>query len=267
MIKRLSAEALLSRRRALSTLGALTLVGCGGGSGDSSSSSSASSSSSSSSSSASTSSSSSSTSTACTPTRTLSGCAILPTETIGPYPLYSGVVSNSALWRQDITEGKTGVPLTLYLTLLNANNNCAPLQGHDIYIWHCDKDGLYSGYSNGNNAGQEGLTYLRGVQTTDTNGLVTFNTIYPGWYAGRITHIHFRVFLSSTSEAISQIAFPQDVTQTVYSSSLYTHGQNTSVTSFAADNVFSDGTTYQMADICGSVANGYSAALTIGINA
>ncbi|MGC3981926.1 MAG: hypothetical protein QM808_11745 [Steroidobacteraceae bacterium] len=191
---------------------------------------------------------------------------LTPTETQGPYPLYSSVVSNSALWRQDITDGKTGIPLEVVLTLQNVGNGCAPLSGHDIYIWHCDKDGLYSGYSNSQNQGQAGLVYLRGVQTTDSNGQARFKTIFPGWYAGRITHIHFRVFLSSTLEATSQLCFPQDITTAVYNTSLYTKGQNTSVSSFAADNVFSDGTTYQMCSMSGSTSAGYVAALTIGIN-
>ena len=38
-------------------------------------------------------------------------------------------------------------------------------------------------------------------QVTDANGQVTFTTIFPGWYDGRTTHIHYRVrtTLSSTT--------------------------------------------------------------------
>ena len=68
-----------------------------------------------------------------------------------------------------------------------------------------------------------------------------------------------------TATATSQLAFPQAVTQAVYASSLYTKGQNTSVTSFSADNVFSDGTTYQMASISGDTSSGYAASLTVTI--
>ena len=155
------------------------------------------------------------------------------------------------------------------LKLVNVNNQCTPVSGY-VYIWHCDKDGLYSGYDANNNAGQSGKTYCRGVQYTDTNGIATFTTIYPGWYAGRITHIHFQIFLanySSTAQstAISQMAFPLETTKAVYNSTLYTKGQNTSVTSFSADNVFSDGTTYQMATITGSVIEGFTAELEVGL--
>jgi hypothetical protein len=168
-------------------------------------------------------------------------CVLIPTETDGPYPLYS-VLGNSSLYRADIREDRTGVPLTVRLSLVNVSQSCSPLANAVVYIWHCDKDGVYSSYRTG-----VGHTFLRGFQTSDAAGTVTFQTIYPGWYSGRIMHIHFEVFLQSAvsqgaQKATSQIAFPPAVTTAVYNSSLYTaHGQNTSVTSFAQDNVFSDG--------------------------
>lgn len=197
-------------------------------------------------------------------------CTLIPSETDGPYPLYS-VLSNSAMVRSAINETKTGVPLTVELTLVKVNGSCGPITNAYVYIWACDKDGTYSGYSSTQNGNHLGETYCRGIQQTDSSGKVTFQTVYPGWYAGRITHVHFQVYLTSlagTVTATSQLAFPQTITQAVYNSSLYAaHGQNTSVTSFAGDNVFSDGTTYQMATVAGSVAAGYKASLVIGVNA
>ena len=199
---------------------------------------------------------------------TVDSCVLIPQETQGPYPLLA-IISNSGMVRTDITEGKAGIPLTLKLKLVDVNNSCASIPYGSVYVWHCDKDGVYSGYSNqtgGVNA--IGETFCRGIQDTDENGEVTFTTIYPGWYNGRITHIHFQVYLfnSAISTATSQIAFPQDVTRTVYNSSLYAaRGQNTSVGSFAADNVFSDGVTYQLADVSGDISSGYEATLQVGI--
>jgi protocatechuate 3,4-dioxygenase beta subunit len=199
-----------------------------------------------------------------------SGCHLIPSETDGPFPLYS-VLSNAAMVRSDVTEGRAGVPLTLELTLVKVNGSCGVIPNAYVYIWHCDKDGAYSGYSSGTNGNHSGETFCRGIQKTDANGKVTFQTLYPGWYPGRITHIHFQVYLTSLSgtvTATSQLAFPQDITQTVYASSLYAaHGQNTSVPSFTADGIFSDGTTYQMATVTGSVASGYKASLVVGVNA
>jgi protocatechuate 3,4-dioxygenase beta subunit len=196
-------------------------------------------------------------------------CTLTATETDGPYPLYA-ILSNSVLTREDITEGKTGVPLTLTLTLQDLSNGCTPISGAGIYIWHCDKDGIYSGYATSTNAGSTSTTFLRGVQVTDSNGQVTFTTIYPGWYAGRITHIHAQVYLNDSlvegsAIATTQLAFPVDITTAVYNSALYTKGQNTSVTSFSADNVFSDGTSTEMLSLSGDTTSGYTATMTISI--
>lgn len=198
-------------------------------------------------------------------------CVLIPSETEGPYPLLS-ILANSTVRRKDIREDRTGVPMTLVISLVNVNNVCGPITNAAVYIWHCDKDGQYSGYSGGTNGNNASATWLRGVQVTDSNGQVSFTTVYPGWYAGRITHVHFQVYLnnnlSATVTATSQIAFPQAVTSTVYSSTLYaSRGQNTSVTSFAADNVFSDGTEFQLATVTGSVADGYTVTLTVGVRA
>jgi hypothetical protein len=150
--------------------------------------------------------------------------------------------------------------------VVNANANCAPITNALVYAWHCDKDGAYSGYNQpGNNT--VGHTFCRGVQMTDSTGLARFTTIYPGWYSGRITHAHFRVYLGNSLEATSQLCFPQEITRTVYSSSLYAaRGQNTSVTSFSQDGIFADGEQYQLCAMTeNATTGGYDAALTIGI--
>lgn len=194
-------------------------------------------------------------------------CTLIPQETAGPYPL-SAVLTNAAMLRQDIRDGKTGIPLTLTFLVQNLNQSCGPVADAYVYVWHCDKDGLYSGYNQpgGNTLGQ---TFLRGIAKTDADGNVQFQTIYPGWYQGRITHVHFQVFLISPTEtatATSQLAFPETLTQQVYQSSLYaSRGQNTSVPSFAADNVFADGVDYQMAEVTGDLESGLVASLAISV--
>jgi protocatechuate 3,4-dioxygenase beta subunit len=193
-------------------------------------------------------------------------CVLIPQETIGPYPLLQ-VLSNTALRRADVRENRTGVPLTLVMSLVDVNDGCSPVSNAAVYIWQCDKDGNYSGYGS-----ETGRTYLRGIQFTEANGQVTFTTVYPGWYPGRVTHIHFQVYLNAnlggTATATSQIAFPPAITQTVYGSTLYSaRGQNTTVASFSQDMVFADGTTYQLANVTGAVTSGYVATITVGVAA
>jgi protocatechuate 3,4-dioxygenase beta subunit len=211
-----------------------------------------------------TSSTSSTTSTTSTTTVATSGnCAVIPSETEGPYPDKLGMLGNSAFFRRDVREGKSGTPLALTLTIVNVSGSCAPIAGANVEIWQCDAAGNYSEYSQPGFDGT-GQTFLRGLQTTDANGQVTFTTIYPGWYMGRATHIHVDVFRSGALAKTTQIAFPEDVSRAVYASGVYaSKGQNT--TSNAGDNVFSDGTSLEMASIAGSPAGGYIATLTIGI--
>jgi protocatechuate 3,4-dioxygenase beta subunit len=190
-------------------------------------------------------------------------CVLIPEETEGPYPL--DLSGSEEFFRTDITEGNEGVPLTLTFSLVDVESSCAPIEGARIDVWHCDALGVYSGYSQpGTDA--TGETFCRGIQLTDANGQATFQTIYPGWYEGRITHIHFQVFLDSGLAATSQIAFPPETTDAVYAVAPYSEkGPNTSVTSFEQDNVFSDGTQYQMASVTGGVDARLIATMLVGV--
>lgn len=128
-----------------------------------------------------------------------SECMTLMTSvTEGPYYL------DGALVRKDITEGKSGVPLTLRLTVVDATDGCTPVPGAAVEIWHCDAWGYYSGYTTANPGGSapaesedgstaDDQTYLRGYQIANGNGVVRFETIFPGWYTPRTCHIHVKV--------------------------------------------------------------------------
>lgn len=193
----------------------------------------------------------------------VTSCVLIPTETAGPFPL--DLTANTTYFRQAINESKTGVPLNVKIKILGLNN-CAPMQNVRVNIWHCDKDGLYSGYSQTNNPGQAGLTYCRGYQMTDANGVVEFQTIFPGWYSGRICHIHFQVYVSSSYAAISQMTFDVATKNAIYAanSALYTKGADPM--SLASDNIFSDGYSYQMASLtANSSTGGYDAYLEVTV--
>ena len=190
-------------------------------------------------------------------------CAVTASETAGPYPDRLGMLGNSAFFRRDVTEGRSGLSLALTLTIVNTANACSAVANANVEIWQCDASGNYSEYAQPGYDGT-GQTFLRGLQVTDANGQVTFQTVYPGWYAGRATHIHVEVFVNGGSVKTTQVAFPEDVSAQVYSSGVYAaKGQNP--THNASDNVFSDGTSTEMATLSGSVATGFTAALTIGI--
>ncbi|MFD5227823.1 intradiol ring-cleavage dioxygenase [Streptomyces qaidamensis] len=210
------------------------------------------------------------------------GCAEIPEETAGPFPGDGSngvnVLKESGVVRSDITRsfgdsaGGTaeGVPLTITLTVVDASSGCGtPKKGAAVYIWHCDRDGAYSLYS-------EGVTeenYLRGVQETDDKGRVTFTTVFPGCYPGRWPHAHFEVYgsLADATAATSitntsQLAFPQDVCDAVYATEGYGDSvRNLSSLSLEDDGVFGDGHERQLATVTGSARDGYTAALTVPV--
>jgi len=220
-------------------------------------------------------------------TGTTSGaCSVVPEETQGPYPgdgsnTANGSVANalalSGIVRSDIrssiagaTGVAAGVPLKLIIKLVNVNSSCAALDGYAIYLWHCDAVGRYSMYS----AGATAENYLRGVQPTDSSGQATFQTIFPGCYSGRMPHMHFEVYRSSTTATsfsnklkTSQLAFPNEVSTAVYADSRYTgSAANFAKVSFATDGIFSDGYSLEMTSLTGDATNGYSATITVGIS-
>lgn len=197
-------------------------------------------------------------------------CRLIPTATAGPFPLLAFLGTKAAV-RRDIRESRPGVPLTLNMRLQNIDAGCAPIRNAAVYIWHCDRDGGYSGYNGRENGDHRGGTFLRGIQMSDERGQVSFITIFPGWYPGRITHIHFQVYLRDArggrATATSQLAFPDEVVRSVYATSAYPRGQNGTVRDIADDGLFSDNGRYQTASVTGSITSGLVASLDVGISA
>ena len=196
----------------------------------------------------------SSTDTTGTTGSTNAACAVTPSETAGPFPSLTDLV------RSDIREGKTGTTLTLTISVVNTNNNCSAVANANVEIWQCDAVGNYSQYGT-----QTAQTYLRGIQTTNSNGEVTFTTIYPGWYQGRATHIHVEVIRNGASSKVTQIAFPESVNSAVYATGTYASRGN-NPTSNASDGIFADSLSSELATVTGDPTNGYTATFRVGIS-
>ncbi|MHA3793014.1 dioxygenase family protein [Sphingomonas sp. YL-JM2C] len=214
-------------------------------------------------------------------------CVADPTETNGPYPAdgtntsngsTSNVLTQSGVVRSDIrssfigsTATTAGIRVDLTLTVVNVDNGCTPLSGYAVYVWHCDANGGYSLYD------LPAESYLRGVLVTDSNGQVSFTTIFPGCYAGRYPHIHFEVFSSLSGATsgraaalISQLAMPAGACSAVYATDGYGQSStNFARTSISSDNVFGDNSSAQISQqtpaMSGGVSTGYTATATIGL--
>lgn len=131
-------------------------------------------------------------------------CTLTPTDPAGEGPFFiheDEVMNDPGLMRSDMRDGRLGIELQLNLRVLDSESMCKPIAGVQVYVWHTDALGLYSGFANQNpdqtyTGGFERTVenmdrFCRGVQVTDAEGIVRFRTIYPGWYNGRAIHIHF----------------------------------------------------------------------------
>jgi protocatechuate 3,4-dioxygenase beta subunit len=155
------------------------------------------------------------------------------------------------------------------LRLQVVTQDCQPVESARVDIWHCDAQGNYSGYSSQGSdtrVDTSGQTFLRGTQMTDSAGIAAFQTIYPGWYASRTVHIHFKVFLDKTQVLTGQIFFPDALSQYIFENAPAYGGR-----SGKRDMVnINDGIAQQAGE--GSYAavreqaGGYDAALVVGID-
>ncbi len=197
-------------------------------------------------------------------------CVLTPEQTEGPYYIPKEKV------RSNITEHKPGTPLTLRLTVVDAAT-CAPLKGAAVDIWHCDATGIYSGFESASAGGSPGgapggnagptdkHTFLRGIQLTDARGYCQFQTIYPGWYRGRTTHIHVKVHAGGTVVHTGQLYFPDSLTDKVYQTGPYKARAAARDTRNSTDGIYANGGPQSMLALKRTGNGGYSGAITLGV--
>ncbi|AUX25703.1 uncharacterized protein SOCEGT47_062520 [Sorangium cellulosum] len=158
-------------------------------------------------------------------------CTLTATDIEGPFFVDDDEFPDDThLFRSDIREGLPGCELQLYFRLLDARNGCEPIPDAEVYIWHCNAEGSYSGFD-----GQDPSTpysgpaertpdneerFCRGVQISDRNGVVGFRTIYPGWYRGHPVHVHLiaRLRGQTTRLIVTQLHFRAALSEQIFES-------------------------------------------------
>lgn len=154
-------------------------------------------------------------------------CVLTPEQTSGPYYVKSSL-------RSKITEDRPGLPLKLAIEVVKMPD-CTAIEGVTVEIWHCDARGYYSGYSDatvrapfdtlasiilnqkdGSIAPTDSETFMRGGQVTDDMGMVAFETVFPGWYDPRVTHIHMKVSRDGETFLTTQLYFPDELVADIY---------------------------------------------------
>ena len=215
-------------------------------------------------------------------TASTSATGEIPEETAGPYPGDGSngpdVLEQSGVVRSDLRSSfgtasgpAEGVPMTLELTILDLASGGKPFAGTAVYVWHCDRAGQYSLYSEA----VKDQNYLRGVQIADAAGKVTFTSIFPACYSGRWPHIHFEVYpgradITDATKAIatSQVALPEQPCAAVYATTGYEASVSAlSRVSLDSDNVFGDDSAAtQLGTVTGDPAKGYAVSLTVKVD-
>jgi len=157
----------------------------------------------------------------------IASCKLQTAQIEGPYFVKGPV-------RSDIKEDRRGANLSLQIQVVD-ENNCSALENAIVEIWHCDARGTYSAYPQQINRSisatiaivdlvEDGVraeptnntSYLRGSQQTSSEGEVSFQTIIPGWYAGRAPHIHVKVYLTDGRQLTTQLYLPTEFTDDLY---------------------------------------------------
>jgi protocatechuate 3,4-dioxygenase beta subunit len=130
--------------------------------------------------------------------------------------------------RRDITSGIQGTPMRLAFRIVNVDT-CEPVQGASIDIWHTNKDGNYSALTGICSSDSTTLSqnFSRGIQTSNSAGWGYFDSIFPSWYSGRVTHMHLTVRIGTTSIVTTQFFCADRVAETIYRNHpLYTNRPN-----------------------------------------
>ncbi|KIM78949.1 hypothetical protein PILCRDRAFT_581034 [Piloderma croceum F 1598] len=258
------------------------------------------------------------TSTANAPTYTTlqnTTCVLTPEATEGPYFIHE------ELLRTDLTDGQDGLPLLLDIGVMDVTT-CTPLENALVDVWHCNATGIYSGFiaSEPSNVGTGNTTSLgtqtsmssgsampsgtmsmggggggssvvtdqetfgRGAYPTNSNGLVEFSTIFPGFYGGRSVHIHTAVLTNYTTNVngtigqeagsirhIGQVFFEESWTEMVVATTPYSQETTMRTTNdedsvYATENTAGYNATAQLSLLGDQLSDGLLGYVTLGVD-
>jgi protocatechuate 3,4-dioxygenase beta subunit len=114
-----------------------------------------------------------------------------PALTEGPF--YSRGSPERTVLREPSSAGRR-----LVITGIVYDDECRPVAGAWLDFWQADARGRYD---------NQGFA-LRGHQFTDAQGRYTLDTVVPGDYAGRTSHIHVKVRAPSGPVITTQLYLP-----------------------------------------------------------
>ncbi|KAK2035616.1 aromatic compound dioxygenase [Colletotrichum zoysiae] len=209
-------------------------------------------------------------------------CVLTPEVTQGPYYVSGEYV------RRNLIDGQEGVDIILDYQVIDVET-CMPVPKVYLEMWHCNATGVYSGIvasGNGDSSDQSNIdnTFLRGIQLTNEDGVAQFESIFPGHYTSRATHIHLLVHTNTTLFAnntlgsvntashVGQAFFDQDLISAVEAAAPY-NTNTQELTTNAEDGILGEETAADGVDplmeytlLGDSVTDGLFAWMAFGIN-
>ncbi|KAI9149124.1 Catechol 1,2-dioxygenase 1 [Paramyrothecium foliicola] len=212
----------------------------------------------------------------------INSCVLTPEVTQGPYYVAGEYV------RENIVDEEPGLSIVLDYQVIDVDT-CEPVPDVYLEMWHCNSTGVYSGVvANGNGDSSDttniNKTFLRGIQKTDSDGVAQFESLFPGHYTGRATHIHVLVHTNATLQAnqtlgmenyashVGQAFFDQDLISAVEELEPYA-GNTQELTTNAEDSIFGEEVATEGVDpimeytlLGDSLSDGLFAWLAFGIN-
>lgn len=192
-------------------------------------------------------------------------CVLSPEQMEGPFYF------DPKLDRKDITESRKGTKIALSIQVVAVETaRCRPLEKVIVDVWHADAGGLYSGYTRQGDKGDidtRGKTFMRGSRVSDKDGKVEFTTVFPGWYTGRVPHIHVKLRFSNRTQVVTQLYFPEAESKEIYARKDY-QPRGQADTDFKRDVVLkSDEERKALSCVMSKDGDGFKASITLGVKA
>lgn len=201
----------------------------------------------------------------------LPSCVVRPALAEGPYFVDEKLDRSDIRADPSTNTMKPGAPLALtFFVSKVSGTSCAGLANAMVDVWHCDAQGAYSDATDPTFGSTKGTKFLRGYQTTNASGAAKFTTIWPGWYAGRAVHIHFKIRTAATngrvSDFTSQLFFNEAMSDEIFAQAAYSQQGGPGRLRNETDGIF-QGSGGKLTLAPTRTADGYSATFDIGLTA
>lgn len=135
------------------------------------------------------------------PRNAFAGCDLTSSDILGPYH-----VPDAPFRTVLASADEPGTRLFISGRVL-ASDCATPIQGAIVDVWHARDDGCYSVV---HNCPDEDPFNCRGQMLTNGSGDYAYETILPGYYAGRPKHVHYIVSPPEGPSLTTQLYFEID---------------------------------------------------------